>query len=97
MRAAASIDPRLAHAGAAAAVAGRRLEPDGEEGQLLRRLSLRVTDAGDPSGVRSKLARQALHDRVVGRVSAVLAVAGKQVDATATKTGYAKTTARVRL
>ena len=67
-------------------------------GQLLRRLSLRVTDAGDPvPGVTVRLARQTLRTAADGRVSGLFPSTGKQAGAKATKAGYAAATTRVRL
>jgi hypothetical protein len=63
-----------------------------------RRLSLRVTDAGDPvGGVRITIAGKRFTTASSGRVTALLPAAGRQVDANASKTGYAPTTARVRI
>ena len=66
--------------------------------KVLRRLSLRVTDAGDPvGGVRITVGGKRFTTAASGRVTAVLTATGKQVNATAAKTGYATTTARVRV
>jgi hypothetical protein len=57
-----------------------------------------VTDAGDPvGGVRITMGGKRFTTAASGRVTAVLPVAGRQVTATAAKTGYASATARVRL
>lgn len=67
-------------------------------GQLLRRLSLRVTDAGDPvPGATVKVAGRALRTAANGRVSGLFPSTGKQTGAKATKAGYAAATTRVRL
>ncbi len=67
-------------------------------GQLLRRLSLRVTDAGDPvPGVAVKVAGRTLRTAASGRASGLFPSTGKQTGAKATKAGYAAATTRVRL
>jgi hypothetical protein len=67
-------------------------------GQLLRRLSLRVTDAGDPvAGATVKLAGRTLHTVAGGRASGLFPSTGRQAGAKATKAGYAAATTRVRL
>jgi len=67
-------------------------------GQLLRRLSLRVTDAGDPvQGAAVKVGGRTLRTAANGRVSGLFASTGKQAGARATKAGYATATTRVRL
>lgn len=67
-------------------------------GQVLRRLSLRVTDAGDPvPGATVKVAGRTLRTAANGRVSGLFPSTGKQTGAKAAKTGYAAATTRVRL
>ena len=67
-------------------------------GQLLRRLSLRVTDAGDPvPGATVKVAGRTLRTAADGRVSGLFPSTGKQAGAKARKAGYAAATTRVRL
>ena len=67
-------------------------------GQLVRRLSLRVTDAGDPvPGATVKVAGRTLRTAADGRVSGLFPSTGKQAGAKARKAGYAAATTRVRL
>ena len=67
-------------------------------GQLLRRLSLRVTDAGDPvQGATVKLGGRTLRTAASGKASGLFPSTGKQAPARAAKTGYATATTRVRL
>ena len=67
-------------------------------GQLLRRLSLRVTDAGDPvAGATVKVAGRTLRTAANGHVTGLFPSTGKQTGAKAAKAGYATVTTRVRL
>ncbi len=78
------------------AVLSARTEKHGK--RTVRRLALRVTDAGDAVGsARITIAGKRFTTASSGRVTAVLPVAGRQVNATAAKSGYASITARVRL
>jgi hypothetical protein len=70
----------------------------GKGKHAVRRLALRVTDAGDPvGGARITLGGKRFTTAASGRVTAVLPVAGRQVNATAAKSGYASGSARVRI
>jgi hypothetical protein len=70
----------------------------GKHRRPFRRLTLRVTDAGDPlAGVKVRLAGRTYTTNAIGRVTVTLASTGKQVTATVAKTGYATGSARVRL
>ena len=67
-------------------------------GQLLRRLTLRVTDAGDPvAGASVTVAGRTLRTTANGKASGLFPSTGKQAGAKATKAGYAVATTRVRL
>jgi hypothetical protein len=67
-------------------------------GQLLRRLSLRVTDAGDPvQGAAITIGGRRLRTAANGKATGLFASTGKQAPAKATKAGYAMATTRVRL
>jgi hypothetical protein len=70
----------------------------GKSKHAVRRLALRVTDAGDPvGGARITLGGKRFTTAASGRVTAVLPVAGRQLSATAAKAGYASATARLRI
>ena len=78
------------------AVVSSRTEKRGK--RTVRRLALRVTDAGDPvGGARITIAGKRFTTASSGRVTAVVPASGKQVDATAAKAGYANAIVRVRV
>jgi hypothetical protein len=67
-------------------------------GQLLRRLSLRVTDAGDPvPGAKVAIAGRTLRTGANGKAAGLFPSTGRQTGARATLPGYAAATTRVRL
>jgi hypothetical protein len=70
----------------------------GKGKHVVRRLALRATDAGDPvGGARITIGGKRFATAASGRVTAVVPATGKQVNATAAKTGYASASARIRL
>jgi hypothetical protein len=65
---------------------------------IARRLTMRVTDAGDPvAGATITLSGRTLRTDASGKVTAVLPSTGKQAGATAALSGYASAKLRIRL